>query len=144
MLLFVLFYVLFVCKCVMYYCHRETTQLQLTNILYHIYVYEHCICGCVPVCVLWNFRCEIMNTHSTLSRPQLYSWLKINSRLAEGVDVRWVTQGSAAAACHCVSSVMSVAYTRTFPRWYKPGRRETRRNRDAIESVITGNCRICI
>ena len=33
-----LFFVLFVCKCVLYYCHRVTTQLQLTNISYHIII----------------------------------------------------------------------------------------------------------
>jgi len=36
LLLFVLFYVLFVCKCVLYYCHRVLTQLQLTNIAHHL------------------------------------------------------------------------------------------------------------
>jgi hypothetical protein len=33
----VLFCVLFVCKCIMYYCQRVSTQLQLTNISYHMY-----------------------------------------------------------------------------------------------------------
>jgi len=32
----VLFHVLFMCKYVLYYCHRVSTQLQLTNISYHI------------------------------------------------------------------------------------------------------------
>jgi len=36
LLLFVLFYVLSVCKCVLYYCHRMSTQLQLKNIYYII------------------------------------------------------------------------------------------------------------
>jgi len=31
-LLIVLLYVMFVCKCVLYYCHRVFTQFQLTNI----------------------------------------------------------------------------------------------------------------
>jgi len=34
--LIVLFCVLFVCKCVLYYCHWVSTQLQLTNTSYHI------------------------------------------------------------------------------------------------------------
>jgi len=36
--LIVSFCVLFVCKCVLYYCHRVATQLQLTNISYPIHL----------------------------------------------------------------------------------------------------------
>ena len=32
-------YVLFVCECVLYCCHRVATQLQLTDISYHIISY---------------------------------------------------------------------------------------------------------
>jgi hypothetical protein len=50
--LFVLFYVFLfsvvlrnvcvcVCKCVLYYCHRVATQLQLTNISYHITLHQY-------------------------------------------------------------------------------------------------------
>jgi hypothetical protein len=37
--LIVLFYVLFVCKCLLYYCHRVSTQLQL-NMSYHTKLYH--------------------------------------------------------------------------------------------------------
>ena len=40
LLVFVLFYILFVCKCVLYYCQRMSTQLQLTNVSYLITVLE--------------------------------------------------------------------------------------------------------
>jgi len=43
----VLFCVLFVCKCVLYYCHRVSTQLQLTNISYviNLIVWQRCGSG---------------------------------------------------------------------------------------------------
>ena len=37
--LIVLFCVLFVCKCVPYYCHRVSTQLQLANVCVCVYIY---------------------------------------------------------------------------------------------------------
>ena len=40
---FVSFCVLFVFKCVLYYCHRVATQLQSTNISYHLMFIGPCI-----------------------------------------------------------------------------------------------------
>jgi hypothetical protein len=40
LLLFALFHVLFLCKCILYYCYRVTTRLLLTNISYHIISYH--------------------------------------------------------------------------------------------------------
>jgi hypothetical protein len=45
---FVSFSVLFVCICVLYYCHRVATQLQLTNISNHIILWRMFR---YPVCV---------------------------------------------------------------------------------------------
>jgi len=41
--MFVSFCILFVCKCVLHYCHRLATQLQLTNISYYISI--SCLTG---------------------------------------------------------------------------------------------------
>ena len=53
LLLFVLFYVMFVCKCVLYHCHRMLTQLQRTNI-YHI-IWYHIFCAFLIITLINHY-----------------------------------------------------------------------------------------
>ena len=63
--LIVLFCVLFVCKCVLYYCHRVTTQLQLANVC--VCVCE-CMCVCVCICVyIYIYIHTHTHTHTHLA-----------------------------------------------------------------------------
>jgi len=61
---------LLVCKYVLYYCHRVATQLQLTNISYHIshhiisYIYARESCG----------RGVKLTTHPSSSETEMHAW----------------------------------------------------------------------
>ena len=54
--LIVLFCVLFVCKCVLYYCNRVSTQLQLA----YIYIYIYIINTYQPECLIINSKSYIL------------------------------------------------------------------------------------
>ena len=67
-LLIVLFCVLFVCKCVLYHCHRLATQLQLTNISISITdPRQHSL----PVAVFGAVKTEYWKTETTCVYSQL-------------------------------------------------------------------------
>jgi hypothetical protein len=72
----VLFCVLFVCKCVLYYCHRVSTQLQL-NISYNIIISSH-LCTWPPKLSLWfqiKTVCAILISLVWATRPVLSYFL---------------------------------------------------------------------
>jgi len=54
----VLFCVLFVCKCALYYCYRLSTQLHLTNISYTFFI-KLFLTLTGPLCGLSAFMCHI-------------------------------------------------------------------------------------
>jgi hypothetical protein len=97
--------VLFVCKCLLYYCHRVTTQLQLTNISCHISIstcferlrvcahYQKkqlCLCDtwyvlfCVDdclVCILQTRQSSTLNNKYQVShKHRCFSWWWTHSR----------------------------------------------------------------
>jgi hypothetical protein len=58
----VLYYVLFVFKCVLYYCHRVATQLQITIISFHV----------IPYHIVWNQDITPYQISPSQLREQLF------------------------------------------------------------------------
>ena len=63
------FCVLFVRKCVLYYCHRVLTQLQLTNISYHIISYHIISYHIISFHIYWPFAGKFVTP--PMKPPQL-------------------------------------------------------------------------
>ena len=62
------FYVLFVCKCVVYYCHRVSTKLQLAYISYHL-------------SLSLESQCKVPNVFLAVDSPRTKSYDRSKSKI---------------------------------------------------------------
>ena len=121
-----LFCVLFLCKCVLYYCHRVATQLQLTHISYHIsrkvklFLYLRTSSICLRLCWSAHFADVAVNKqmYALLVAPSLVSVVSIwfGSR---NFEIKVVTL--------CQREAVSL-YRNTRLKYFKPAEKYVRIN----------------
>ena len=112
MVCFVSFYVLFVCKCVLYFCHRVTTQLQLTNISYHIILYQT---------INIFYLCGLLVSNPSASSPQTRIKLVFANCLTTVV-----------ACVYCPIAFNMLGCFRYLFLWWRPSRFRKNRFRGLI------------